>query len=95
MVVPQCWAIWGEKHVHRQLKDRQGVVVDRHRHGHVPTPEVVHRIVVGCIVLTMCSGLECDGKVDLSCGTLGCVRSVSSLRLVEFSVCHPTQSVRC
>ena len=71
------------------------VVVDMHRHGHVPTPKVVHLIVVVCIVLTMCSDLEYGGTVGLSYGTPGCVQNVSNLRLVESSVSHPTRSVRC
>lgn len=41
-----------------QWKDHQGVVVDRHRHGRVPTPKVFLLIVVGYIVLTMCSDPE-------------------------------------
>ena len=78
-----------------QWKGRQGVVVDRHRHGHVPTPKVFLLIVVGYIVLTMCSDPEYGGKVGLSYGKLGCGRSVSNLRLVGSSVSRPTQFVQC
>ena len=58
--------------VRKQLKDRQVVVVDTLRHGHVPKLKEVHLIVVECIVLAMCSDQVYGGRVDLSCGMLGC-----------------------